>query len=91
LVTFSDNAISDLTEIREWIAQDSPSRASEKAQIIIETCRLLDSSPKIGRELADGTRKFTKRPWIIIYELKDDGPYIIHVWDGRRNWQAIRR
>jgi len=91
LVEFSNGALENLKQIREYIAQESPERAYEQASIIIEACRLLDSVPKMGRSLGDGTRKIATRPWIIIYEVKDSGPYIVGIWHGSQDRGAKRR
>ena len=89
MVEFSNDAIDDLIAIRDWIARDSAARAAEKIISIAQACRRLDDMPMLGSALGDGTRMFTKKPWVIIYELNTTGPYIIRIWDSRRNWKVL--
>jgi plasmid stabilization system protein ParE len=85
---FTRDAIAELENIHARIAEDSLERADKIAAAIKRTCGLLLTSPKMGRPLPDGTRKVTKKPWIIVYDLLPTGPIILHVFDSRQDWQA---
>lgn len=87
---FSDGALNNLAEIREYIARESPERAYEQAALIVQACKLLDSVPLMGRDLGDGTRKILSRPWVIIYELTDSGPYVLGIWHGSQDRRSKR-
>ncbi len=86
MVEFSDDAIADLTIIRLTIAEDSPDRATEKAEEIIALCQLLDAYPGMGRVYAGLQRQFNKRPWVILYRPAETGVYIHRIFDGRQDW-----
>jgi plasmid stabilization system protein ParE len=88
LVEFSEDAIADLTAIRDWIAADNPKIAAEKSALIAATCELLDSFPGIGAVYADPLRHFTKELWIIFYRPTETGVYIYRIFDSRQDWRA---
>ncbi len=88
MLQFSDDAIADLTNIRETIAQDSPARALEKIEDIIKTCKYLETHPGLGRVHRGNIRRFSKRPWLIIYAPSAGGIWIYRVFDSRQDWAA---
>jgi len=46
---YTDETLADLRAILKWIAEDSPQRAAQKGAMIDDTCKLLDTMPKLGR------------------------------------------
>jgi plasmid stabilization system protein ParE len=88
LIEFSDDSIADLTSIREWIAQDSAVRATDKISEIIATCQLLEARPGLGRVHRGLVQRFSKKPWLIVYAPTATGIKIYGVFDSRQNWAA---
>jgi plasmid stabilization system protein ParE len=85
---FSDDAIEDLRNIRETIAEDSPRLAREKIVMLIELCQLLDVHPGLGTKHSALYRRFSKERWIIIYRPGNDGVFVQRIFDGSRDWQS---
>ena len=88
MIQFSDDAIADLAAIREAIAQSSQVLATDKINEIIVTCQRLEAHPGIARVHKGAVRRFSKRPWLIIYAPNDSGIEIYGVFDGRQDWAA---
>ncbi len=89
MIEFSDDTIADLMNIRETIAQDSPPRATSKISEIIETCHRLEAQPGLGRVHSGVVRRFSKKPWLIVYAPSDTGIKIYGVFDSRQDWAAV--
>ena len=88
MIEFSDDTIADLMNIRETIAQDSPVRATAKVSDIIDTCHRLEAQPGLGRVHSGMVRRFSKKPWLIVYAPNDTGIKIYGVFDSRQDWAA---
>ena len=83
-------ALSDLQQIHDYIAQDSPRSAIRLVDRLEQTCLMLADQPSIGIArpefgaehrsfLAPGTR------YVIIYRPLSDGVEIIHVRHGSQD------
>jgi len=88
VIEYSDDSISDLRTIRETIADDSPARAIQKIEMLLEVCRLLDEHPAIGKVYVAPYRQFSKERWIIIYRPTDRGVFIHRIFHTSQDWQA---
>jgi addiction module RelE/StbE family toxin len=81
-IVFDDKAISDLQAIREWIAQDSPDRATKVLERIRRAISVLDRFPERGRR---GRHPEThelivpKLPYLVVYQIRKDVGQIIIV------------
>jgi len=31
-----------------------------------------------------------QRPWVIIYEAREAGPFVVSIWHGSQDWQPKR-
>jgi plasmid stabilization system protein ParE len=85
---FSPRAYSDITNIREYIAQHNPRAATAVAAQIRLTSQLLAKHPALGRETdIPGVRVFpTVRYFYLVYHKIQQGELIvIHVRHGRRD------
>jgi toxin ParE1/3/4 len=87
MVEFSAEAVADLINIREYIAQNNPETAARIAAMIRQKSQLLNTSPLAGRPGRErGTRELsTAKPWVIVYEITTDGPYVLRIWHGRQS------
>ncbi len=85
---FSD-ALSDLIEIRNYIAEDKPQAAQDVADRIIKGVDLLKENPGIGRP---GRVPHTKElvisgtPYIVPYRVKEDVVEVLRVFHGAMKW-----
>ena len=89
---FTDRAITDLEDIHDFVAQDSPSAAARLVALIRERCFLLDDNPLMGRsrsELAPDLRSFPIGNYIIFYRPADNGVQILRVVRGSRDIEAL--
>ena len=88
---WSRRAIANLTALRDYIAEDSPTSAAAVARRILEAADLLSTQPHLGRPgRIAGTRELVvpETPYIIPYRIRNDRLDLIAVFHGRRNWPA---
>jgi len=79
MVTFSDEALDDLENIRSWIAADRPMIAVKKYIKLKAACQSLDRFPYKGRSgKRDKTRELSVYLWIITYKIivDDEDPLV---------------
>ena len=89
MLDFTDDALSDLRNIRETIAADNPPLADKKAAEILATCQRIESFPSIGAVFDGDLRRFSKRPWVILYTETATGVLVQRVFDSRQNWRGL--
>jgi len=88
-IRWLDEALSDLIEIRKYIAADKPQTASSVAGLIMRSVEPLAEHPDIGRPgRIEGTRELilTALPYIIPYRVKNDNIEILRVLHAARKW-----
>jgi toxin ParE1/3/4 len=87
-VLLSDQALSDLSEIVEYIAGESPEAATEVGQSLIGHVKILQSFPYIGTPVPRRRkmRKLYHTPYNIYYRIHENRRVveILHFWHGRR-------
>jgi toxin ParE1/3/4 len=84
-------ASADMSEIWEFIAEESIARADEFVDRADETFRALAAQPLMGRarnELSAGLRSFPMAPYVIFYEPLPNGVAIVRVLHGARDVQS---
>jgi toxin ParE1/3/4 len=82
----------DLSEIWEYIAEDSETAADKTLRAIHAQCHVLGQYPKIGRDRSDivpGVRSFPVGKCLIFYRETGQGVEIIRVLHGARNLDFI--
>ena len=88
-IRWSPTAISDLAEIRDYIARDSPSAARKVANRIKECVSRLLNFPLSGREgRMLGTRELVilGTSYVAAYTVQGDEVLIASVLHGRQRW-----
>jgi plasmid stabilization system protein ParE len=88
-VVWTEGAAQDLTEIVDYIADDSPEAARRVAKHIFDALMKLQSTPYIGRKrTADSSRELVFAPWpyVAVDEVIGDAIYIKGVRHTARNW-----
>ncbi|MDQ7837690.1 MAG: type II toxin-antitoxin system RelE/ParE family toxin [Thermodesulfobacteriota bacterium] len=83
------DAVSDLVEIRKYIATDNPGAARNVAERIKKEIAHLKEYSGLGRPgRVEGTRELiiSGFPYIIPYRVKNDVVEILSVLHGARKW-----
>jgi toxin ParE1/3/4 len=97
-VFLTDDALRDLTEIRDYFAgrRDGPERAAAVLDAMEKRVQRLSTHPERGRiprELREtGLREFREiffKPYRILYRIVDARIYVLLVADGRRDMQSL--
>ena len=91
---FTDQAVSDLAEIENYISQDNPQAARQSLQRLPQACFTLAEQPHMGRsrpEFGPAHRSFVVpgTRYIIIYRPSNDHVQIIHVRQGSQNLHQL--
>lgn len=85
-------AEADLDEIWDYIAEDSPERASNFLRKLYAKMQTLSANPNIGRkrdELLPGLRSFPYRNYVIFYLPIENGIEIVRVLQGSRDIEQV--
>lgn len=82
IIIFTDPAISDLQNIRDYIGKENPSAASRVAIQIIAACDRLEYLPERGRPgIVPGTREIVSCwPYTIVYRILNQNVEILRIW-----------
>jgi addiction module RelE/StbE family toxin len=84
-IVWTGQAISDLADIEDYIAQDKPQAAVRVANHLVSSVEHLAEFPQLGREgRRPGTRELIILPYVITYRLRAEQLEILSVWLGRR-------
>jgi len=74
-VAWDDEALDDLDSIGAVIAQDSPRAPQRVVERLRNLCRLLETSPRLGKRIAKrpgALELILKRyPYVLVYEIGD--------------------
>ena len=91
-IKWTHEALDRLIEIEEYISKDSPSRAIQFMDQLIEHAEVLSDKPRIGRtipELANpDIRELVFKKYRIVYRLKANCIEILTVFEGHRLLRA---
>ncbi|HTR25155.1 MAG TPA: type II toxin-antitoxin system RelE/ParE family toxin [Terriglobales bacterium] len=89
-------AVSDLFEIWDYIAQDNPAAADRVREAVFRACDLLAESPLAGHIRADLTplpvRFWSVRPYVkylIVYDPEKKPLQIIRILHGARDLPSV--
>ncbi|HLF94068.1 MAG TPA: type II toxin-antitoxin system RelE/ParE family toxin [Planctomycetota bacterium] len=88
----SARAQADLEEIWVYIGQDSPAAADRFVERILQTCRTLARTPRIGRpreDLAPGLRSLPYEKYVIFYRIAKSGVEVARVLSGYRDIEVL--
>ena len=91
-IVWSRRAIRHLTNVRDYIAQNSPDGAAEVAARILQSVELLTTHPNLGTQgRIAGTRELVVpgTPYIIPYRVHRNRVELIAVFHGRQRWTDV--
>ena len=91
-ISLTPQAVQDLDDIWDYIAEDSPDRATAFLQSIEEKILNLAETPHIGRarpELLSLLRSFPIGKYVIFYQPIDNGIEVVRVLHGSRDINDI--
>jgi addiction module RelE/StbE family toxin len=84
-IVWTEQAISDLAEIEDYIAQDKPQAAERVANHLLSSVEHLAEFPNLGKPgRRPGTRELIIPPYVISYRVRVKILEILSVWHGRR-------
>jgi len=100
-VRWTRRALGHLSEIRDYIATDSPAAAAKMIADLFQAADRLRRFPKSGRTAGERPgrpyRETIESPYRILYEIQDDTVFILAVIHGRRdvaqliaNWKELQ-
>ena len=93
IVEFSDEAESDLEQIADYIAKDSPRRALSFVQELRGKCEALAATPKgfplVPRYEQHGIRRGVHGSYLIFYRVEGEQIVIVHVLHGAMDYAPI--
>jgi toxin ParE1/3/4 len=88
-LVWSELALVQLQEAREFVAQDNPDAADRLVATIRAAAARLGEFPLLGQALPAGRRACVvpRTPFRLIYRIVDDDLLlIVSVWHGARRW-----
>lgn len=83
------DAVNDLQALRQYIAQDKPTAASDIAKHIAASVNLLADQPALGRPgRVPHTRELviSGTPYIVPYRIKSNTIQILRIFHGAMQW-----
>jgi plasmid stabilization system protein ParE len=87
-LSWTREALNRLIEIEEFIARDSPSRADDFIDYLLERVSLIPDNPEIGRigpEISNiAIRELLIKNYRLVYRIKTTVIEIITVFEGHR-------
>jgi toxin ParE1/3/4 len=89
---FSEDAVNDLNEICDYIAQNNPRSASNLFDAIRQKFKLLANFPNMGKsyeQVRPNLRVFLVGDYIIFYYPHDRGIFILRIVSGYRNLDTL--
>lgn len=89
---YTEDAINDLIQLREFIAEKDPAAAARYATTLIEGITRLEDQPRLGHAVddapePDAIRDLIVNPYIVRYALLDDQILVLRIWHHREKWR----
>jgi addiction module RelE/StbE family toxin len=92
-IMWTNEALARLRDIKRYIAQNNPDRATLFIQKIIDRTEILITSPQIGRIVPEisrpDIRELIFKNYRIVYRIKNDFIEILTVFEGHRLFNII--
>jgi len=92
-VRFSDEALSDLQQIGDYIAEDNPRRARTFVAELVQKAREIAQTPEgfqlVPRYEHHGIRRRVHGRYLIFYRIKGRQIAVLHIRDGAQDYEAL--
>ena len=88
-IVWTEDAVADLTEARDYIALDKPDAARRQVQLVLKAVKNLKDMPfmgKPGRRVETRELGVHKTPYIIVYRVKNADIQIVRILHFRQHW-----
>jgi toxin ParE1/3/4 len=88
-VVWRERALKDIDRLYNFLFEKNEDAAAKAAQVILRGSSLLEESPRLGRPMADGTKRrelfipFGAGFYVLRYFLANEVVVIVRVWHGR--------
>ena len=84
-IVWTEQAIKDLSEIKEYIEQERPAAARRVAAHLLSSVEHLGDFPHLGKlGPRPGTHSLVVPPYMISYRVRKQSLQNLSVWHGRR-------
>ena len=88
-IEWTQSAELDLCNLYDWIAKDSPERASRFIDRLLDTVSLLQGQPLMGREVPEAgrsdVRELLVEDYRVFYSIAADCLYVLGAIHGSRD------
>jgi plasmid stabilization system protein ParE len=90
-IVWRERALEDINRLYDFLFEKDQGAAAKAAQVILRGSSLLEESPRLGRPMADGTRRrelfipFGSGFYVLRYFLTNDVVIVVRVWHGRED------
>ncbi len=92
---WSEEALSDIESIADYISRDSLYHAQQVVERIVELGESLPAQPRLGRVVPELDSSTVRERFVysyrLIYEIKDDVIHILAVIHGKRLLESVER
>lgn len=91
-LVLAESALSDLSEIGEWIARDNPDRAVSFVRELRLKCFDIADRPlayPVASEIGPDIRKCRHHRYLILYRAAHDRIEVVHVVHGARDYARL--
>ncbi|WP_192244378.1 type II toxin-antitoxin system RelE/ParE family toxin [Mesorhizobium silamurunense] len=92
-IVITDEALTDLEHIGDFIAKDNPSRADSFVAELVDHCFKLADMPRafplVPRYEHTGVRRLPHGNYLIFYHIGTDRIDILHILNGAQDYEAI--
>lgn len=91
-IDYTEDAIEDLIQLREFIAEKDPAAAQRYAKLLIEGITRLEEQPLLGHVVdyapePENIRDLVVGNYIVRYALLDEQILILRIWHHKENWK----
>jgi len=91
-IDYTEDAIDDLIQLREFIAAKAPAAAERYAKSLIEGITRLEDQPLLGHAVSyapepESIRDLIVGNYIVRYALLDEQILILRIWHHKENWK----
>lgn len=90
-VVWRERALEDIDRLYDFLFKKDEEAATKAAQVILRGSSLLEESPRLGRPMADDTKRrelfipFGSNFYVLRYFLANDVVIIVRIWHGRED------